>query len=941
MRQLSIQQESIQDSTFVSLDLEMTGLDPERDSIIEIGAVKFNQSEVIDTLQTFVNPNREIPEFIQRLTNISPSQVSHAPQFSSVSDELKAFISDNPIIGHNIQFDLRFLDTHGLTLINQTYDTWDLASVFLPHSPEYSLGYLTKYLRVGHENPHRALDDADATRAVFLKLIENASDADPGLLSYILNLTQKSKWELNSLLNTLPNAQISSTQTSAFGLNGLNLDYLSTRIGKPERRRQDTRINDFNEAKISNLLNVDGPFYKSFSNFEYRPEQIQMLQSVTSAIYTGSNLVVEGGTGVGKSMAYLLPAAIFAAAKGQRVVISTNTINLQDQLIQKDIPSVCKALESSGIIKEDSIHAALLKGKNNYLCLKRWAYLARGETLSQDEARLLAKTAVWLQNTKSGDRSEITLAGRDTGSWGKISAADKGWCSGLRENGTCFLKSSRERAEQAHIIVVNHALLLADLMHGGSLIPEYQHLIIDEAHNLEDEATNQFGFHITPDQLQESLDQQTRLINNIKISLNSESIAPSVKQNGDTILTTLESTAPRLRELWANLWLQAERYLETQQRGRDNDQTNSLITPQLRSTQSWSELRLSWENLDINLTNSLETLAKLQTFLESTSSAESGQSDSLSVESIAIQDEIEKLQIKLDRIISEDNSNQITWMNRDQYNSQIGMHGAPLDVGKTLESELFDKKDCTVLTSATLSTQGTFNYIKSRLGLAEDTDELLVGSPFDYTKAACLMIPDDMPQPNSEGYLSALSKVFTELGISLEGHTMGLFTSYSSLRGVAQRIRSTLSASGVQLLAQGVDGPPQQLTRRFIENPKSVLLGTNSFWEGVDFPDGVLKSLVLTRLPFQVPTDPIVKARSDQYSDPFNQYSVPQAVLKFRQGIGRLIRRKGDKGSIILLDRRITSRNYGKAFLESIPACTLTPCRLNNVGQISSEWIQG
>ena len=145
-------------------------------------------------------------------------------------------------------------------MINQTYDTWDLASVFLPHSPEYSLGYLTKYLRVGHENPHRALDDADATRAVFLKLIENASDADPGLLSYILNLTQKSQWELNSLLNTLPNAQLSSTQTSAFGLNGLNLDYLSTRIGKPERRRQDTRINDFNEAKISNLLNVDGPF---------------------------------------------------------------------------------------------------------------------------------------------------------------------------------------------------------------------------------------------------------------------------------------------------------------------------------------------------------------------------------------------------------------------------------------------------------------------------------------------------------------------------------------------------------------------------------------------------------------------------------------------------------------------------------------------------------
>ena len=940
MRQLSIHQASIKDSTFVSLDLEMTGLDPDRDSIIEIGAVKFNQSGVIDTLQTFVNPNREIPEFIQRLTNISPDQVSNAPQFSSVSDELRTFLSDDPIIGHNIQFDLKFLDTHGLTLPNQTYDTWDLASIFLPHSPEYSLGYLTKYLSVGHDNPHRALDDADATREVFLKLVEIASDSDPGLLAYVISLTQKSQWPLGSLLDTLPNAQIYPNQTSTFGLNGLNLDYLSTRLGRPERRRQDVRINDLHETKISNLLDVDGPFYKSFSNFEYRPEQIQMLQSVTASIYSGSNLIVEGGTGVGKSMAYLLPAAVFAAAKGQRVVISTNTINLQDQLIQKDIPAVCEALVSSNIIKEDSIHAALLKGKNNYLCLKRWSYLARGEHLSQDEARLLAKTAVWLQNTKSGDKSEITLIGRDTGSWSKISAADKGWCAGLRENGSCFLKSSREIAEQAHIIVVNHALLLADIMHGGSLIPEYQHLIIDEAHNLEDEATSQFGFHITPDQLQESLDQQTRLITNIRMSLNSESIAPGVKQNGESILANLESNSPRLRELWANLWLQAERYLETQHRGRDNDQMNSLVTPRLRSTQSWSELHLSWENLDINLKTSLQTLEKLQGFLESISLGESGQSDPLSVESIAIQDDFEKIKINLDKVIAEDNSNQITWMNRDQYNSQIGMHGAPLDVGKTLESELFDKKDCTVLTSATLSTQGTFNYIKSRLGLSEDTPELLVGSPFNYTKAACLMIPDDMPQPNSEGYLSALSKVFTELGVCVEGHTMGLFTSYSSLRGVAQRIRSTLSASGIQLLAQGVDGPPQQLTRRFIENPKSVLLGTNSFWEGVDFPDGVLKSLVLTRLPFQVPSDPIVKARSDQYPDPFNQYSVPQAVLKFRQGIGRLIRRKGDKGSIILLDRRITTRNYGKAFLESIPACTLTPCHLKDVGQISAEWIK-
>jgi DNA polymerase-3 subunit epsilon/ATP-dependent DNA helicase DinG len=216
---------------------------------------------------------------------------------------------------------------------------------------------------------------------------------------------------------------------------------------------------------------------------------------------------------------------------------------------------------------------------------------------------------------------------------------------------------------------------------------------------------------------------------------------------------------------------------------------------------------------------------------------------------------------------------------------------------------------------------------------------LLVGSPFDYQRAALLMIPDDMPPPSSNNYVSSLSRVLIDLGKSLGGHTMALFTSYASLRAVSQQIRASLSAEGVQVLAQSVDGSPQQLMRRFTENPKSVLLGTSSFWEGVDLPGNVLKALVLTRLPFQVPTDPIVKARSEQYRDAFNQYSVPQAVLRFRQGIGRLIRSKGDKGSIIVLDRRVTGRSYGQAFLQSIPPCTLQPSSLATVGTLAARWI--
>ena len=212
--------------------------------------------------------------------------------------------------------------------------------------------------------------------------------------------------------------------------------------------------------------------------------------------------------------------------------------------------------------------------------------------------------------------------------------------------------------------------------------------------------------------------------------------------------------------------------------------------------------------------------------------------------------------------------------------------------------------------------------------------------PFDYRKAALLMIPEDMPQPQTEGYVEAMGRAIVDLALNLSGRTMALFTSYSALRNVANRIRNRLEQHGIEVLAQGVDGSAPQISRRFVDNPKAVLLGTSSFWEGVDFPSGVMRALVITRLPFQVPTDPVVKARSEQYDNAFYDFSIPQAVLRFRQGMGRLIRNKGDSGAIVVLDKRITGRNYGQAFLQSIPPCNLKPSNLSNLGSLAAQWIE-
>ena len=926
------------DQVNVALDLETTGLDSDRHQILEIGAVRFRGDEVIETYQTLVNPGVPIPEFIQRLTHITPQQVKRAPFFSSVASEIEEFLGADPIIGHNIQFDIGFLANNGVPLSNPSYDTWDLASVFLPASRQYSLKYLSTFFQVEHNDAHRALADAMATKNVYIKLLRLAAEQDAGILGYLSNLAARSRWSISGLLAGL--GIEGETRKSIVGLTGLDLEQLSARLSTPEKRRADPKLADLSEDTVSKLLSVNGPFSKAFSGFEHRPEQEQMLASVTRAMYRSEHLVVEGGTGVGKSMSYLLPSALFALSKGQRVVISTNTINLQEQLMNKDIPALTGVLEESGLVEEGVLKAALLKGRTNYLCLRRWNHLARNESPTIDDARLLSKTSIWMQETVNGDRSEINLSGRDFNSWGQISAGEKGFCPGLRDGSPCFLRAARERAEQAHIVVVNHALLLSDLARGGGLIPEYQHLVIDEAHNLEDEATKQLGFSVSQDKLDEVWEPKVRLLTQIKQAISAEGFASSVRNDAETVMSGVELESTKTNQIWSRLWTEIERF-QANQRDSENSGSQMLITKNTRNSHSWDELHLAWENIDIGLQQAAQSVGKLHRFLDSTKLPAATDQPALIMETSSLMDEVEKLQMNCNAILGNPVEDDIHWISNDQVRGQstVSINSAPLDISSTLASDLFQHKDSVVLTSATLSTEGNFNYFKSRVGIGVDSEELLVGSPFDYQKAALLLIPEDMPAPNSDRYVDAVVRVLTDLGTGMKGRTMALFTSYSALRAVAQRLRAPLMAEGVQVLAQSVDGSAQQLMTRFAEEPDSVLLGTASFWEGVDMPPGLLKALVLARLPFQVPTDPVVRARSEQYEEPFSQFSVPQAVLRFRQGFGRLIRNKEDKGTILIMDNRITAKGYGSSFMRSIPPCTMQPSSLSTAGKLATQWI--
>jgi DNA polymerase-3 subunit epsilon/ATP-dependent DNA helicase DinG len=926
------------DQVYVSLDLETTGLDADRDTILEIGAVRFRGDEVLDTFETFVNPGRAIPDHIQRLTGIRPRQVERAPSFAVIAGEFAEFLGTNPVVGHNVQFDLRFLASHRLPVANAAYDTMDLATVFLPRSRRYSLKHLADHFGVELRN-HRALDDAIGGKELFVRLLRLAGEQDGGLLAYVSELARRSSWSLYPALSGL--AVNRSDGPPAVGPAGLNLDLLAQRVEPPEKRRPAENLDYLDQEQIHGMLGPDGPFAKAFEGFEHRKEQEEMLDAVADAIYNQHHLVVEGGTGVGKSLAYLLPAALFAVANGQRVVVSTNTINLQEQLIGKDIPALKSVLEKAGLLEPDALKATLLKGKANYICLRRWQQLSRSDALSVDDAKLLSKTAMWLQDTSSGDRGEINLNGREIPAWNHVSAGERGFCIDMRDGSPCFLRAARNRAEQAHIIIVNHALLMSDLVFGG-LIPDYDTVIIDEAHHLEDAATNQFGFELPQGELERVLEPVGRLTRDVRQALTTSELEPATLDIGQSAVSSVEAEGPRLRQAWEQLFTAVEALHIGQRRGRNQgDQNQMLITNEVRNTSAWGELHLAWENLNTRLGQIGIALRNVRSFLDGNDLPAAPDQQALEMEASSLSEDLAELANHLASILDNAPEDAIHWVNVNPSQGTISLHSAPLDVSPILAEKLFNEKDCVILTSATLTTGGSFQYLKRRVGIDEDTSDLLVGSPFDYERAAQALIPEDMPQPNANGYVAATADVLAQLGQKLQGRTMALFTSHSSLRAVAQRLRPMLEPYGIPVMAQGVDGSAPYLMAAFGEEPNSVLLGTASFWEGVDMPTGLLKALVLTRLPFQVPSDPIVQCRSGLYEDPFNEYSIPNAVLRFRQGLGRLIRNKDDRGTIVVLDSRISTHGYGQAFRDSMPPCHHTPCLTSNVGMLAEMWLEG
>ena len=933
-------QSDIFEREFVCLDLETTGLNAHADAIIEVGAVKFRGGEVTERYQTFVNPGRQIPTFIQQLTSISPAQIERAPRFEQIEAQVADFIGDLPIVGHNIAFDIGFLSSHGLNLPNRSYNTWDLVSVFLPTLPEYNLTALAKHFELDHEQAHRAVADAETTARVFHKLLQLAASHPAAKVAFIARAARTANAPVADLLEALvphaPGANAAAGTPGAVGLNGLNLDSLAQRLSSDAGDQPGNAVRrELTEQQVEDLLAPHGLFSAAFPGFENRPQQAEMLKAVTRAIYQGRKLIVEGGTGIGKSIAYLLPAILYSATHGHRVVISTNTISLQEQLMGKDIPAVISILEEAGILEPGAVRAAQLKGRSNYVCLRRWSSLGTADTLTEDEARVLGKTAVWLDDTENGDRTDLNLSFPDQRAWLRVCADNQGVCQSFRGGAPCFLRQARQRAEAANILVVNHALLLADLAVGGTVLQDYQHLIVDEAHHLEEEASRQLGFEISEDGLPQELDSVYRLLRQLTAIAGQSPEDENLGRARDA-LTSATASCNQALQSWQQLWGAITGLYQSHSRGDNDRQPVSLETP-VRQSREWGSVAVEWESFSTFVSDSVNRLNDVWKFIDQ--GLFDLPDDNLGNELIGVIGSISEINDRLVSVFGHYDEEQIQWI--DMVRRNITLHSTPLSVGPILSEMLFQQKETVVLTSATLATDSNFGFLRQRVGFPDDCDELLVDSPFNYRRNTLLLVPDDLPDPRrGADHARGTAQVILNMAEALDGHLLALFTSHSALRDASFQVRGRLRAAGINVLAQGIDGTPRQLVDRLHADPRAVLLGTASFWEGVDMESGILRGLLLCRLPFPVPTDPIVKARGNQFNNPFNEYQVPSAVLRFRQGFGRLIRNKVDRGAVVILDRRIQTANYGDRFLNALPPCTVERSSVNSVGEQAARWLQ-
>ncbi|KAB2338296.1 ATP-dependent DNA helicase DinG [Cytobacillus depressus] len=921
---------------FVVIDLETTGNAPKKgDKIIQFAAVVIENGKIIEEYSSLVDPAQPIPPFIEELTGLDDEAVKDAPSFSEIAPKVLTLLEDAYFVAHNVLFDLSFLQEELLEAgLNGFYgpvlDTVELARVLMPTADSFQLSELALREGLKHDRPHQADSDAYVTAELLLLLIERLNRLPLATIKQIHKLSGGLKSDLDLFIDTIIIKKEAVVET-------LPAD-LEIHRGIALKKLQDEEETSW-EQEITYPIDPtvkSGLFAKAFLNYEIRSGQFTMMDAVYKAFTHKKHALIEAGTGVGKSLAYLIPAVIYGMENSKIVIISTFTTQLQEQLLSNDIPKLQRMLPFP-------IQAVILKGRSHYISLAKFEQSLLDLEDNYDTILTKMQILVWLTETMTGDINEINLSSGGFIFWNKIKNDEtvflqkKSWLS--RD----FYLRARSQAAKSNIIITNHSLLLTDLVASQSILPKYSHVVIDEGHHFVKAASQHFGY---------SLDYLTTrfllsrigLLEQKQMLFKLENIIEKAETKNSQLLHSFEINQMvqelvfETDELFKIIGLFAKKKSKSR---KGYHRINSRF-PLNDSSQEWKALKTNAERCYFHLKDFIHALENRLNFISLFKDNLSARDKAFLEELVSIKEKFEELIKVIKHIFILPSEDYVSWIEMDIRSMQNAttVYSQPLSSGQFLKDTFFSKKESAVITSATLSVKNSFNYMLNELGLAKENCSLeQIPSPFDYKEQVKLIVPEDLPEVNHvtlEEYVSAISEHIISMAEATKGRMLILFTSHEMLKKTYELIKESGFLTDYAIIAQGVSsGSRSRLTRNFQKFEKAILLGTNSFWEGVDIPGEDLTCLIIVRLPFSPPDEPYTEAKSELIKqnggNPFSDYSLPEAIIRFKQGFGRLIRTQMDKGFIIIFDRRITTTQYGKAFLESIPKVPLIKSNIQGI----------